>query len=110
MRSLPLADTQTFTDCLQLQGPGMHARGAGTGHIRCKCPHRFTIALPNPLQVNRIRPFTMPLMSIAATAIDQPQSREAVIASMLQYLHTDSVICRAEAGKLAEAQAKVWGV
>lgn len=39
---------------------------------------------PSPLQVQRIQPFTMPLMSLAATALDQPKPREDVIATMLQ--------------------------
>ena len=35
-------------------------------------------------QLKRIQPFTMPLMSLAATAIDQPKGREEVIATLLQ--------------------------
>ena len=61
-----------------------------------------------PLQDNRIRPFTMPLMSLAATAIDQPKSRQKVTDTMLQYLDTDAICCREEPGKLANQQAKVW--
>ena len=59
------------------------------------------------MQDNRIRPFTMPLMSLAATAIDQPKSREKVIETMLRYLDTDAICCREEPGKLADLQAKV---
>ncbi len=59
------------------------------------------------VQAKRIQPFTMPLMSLAATAIDQPKSREAVIETMLQYLHTDPVCCRHEPGKMADLQHKV---
>lgn len=58
-------------------------------------------------QVKRIQPFTMPLMSLAATALDQPKPREDVIATMLQYLPTDSVICREEPGPVADRQAQV---
>ena len=36
------------------------------------------------LQIKRIQPFTMPLMSLAATALDQPKHRDEVIATMLQ--------------------------
>ena len=61
----------------------------------------------NSMQDNRIRPFTMPLMSLAATAIDQPKSRDKVIDTMLQYLDTDAICCREEPGKLADMQAKV---
>lgn len=58
-------------------------------------------------QAKRVQPFTMPLMSLAATAIDQPKDREAVIEAMLQYLHTDPVCCRHEPGKLADRQNRV---
>lgn len=58
------------------------------------------------LQAKRIQPFTMPLMSLAATAIDQPKERGDVIEAMLQYLHTDPVCCRHEPGKLANLQHK----
>lgn len=67
-------------------------------------------------QLKRIQPFTMPLMSLAATAIDQPKQREEVIATLLQYLPTDSVLCRDEPGllperqRLAERQKQVGGV
>ncbi|KAL4426546.1 hypothetical protein ABPG77_008404 [Micractinium sp. CCAP 211/92] len=59
-------------------------------------------------QVKRIQPFTMPLMSLAATALDQPKPREDVIATMLQYLPTDTVLCRDEPGPLADRQAKLY--
>ena len=49
----------------------------------------------------------MPLMSIAATAIDQPQHRDMVIETMIQYVPTDPVICRLEPGKLADKQAAI---
>jgi ATP synthase F1 complex assembly factor 2 len=50
---------------------------------------------------------TMPLMSLAATALDQPQPREVVVSAMAGYLHTDPVVCRDEPGKLADRQAEV---
>eukprot|EP00887_Chlorella_sp_A99_P006386 scaffold3.g6386.t1 len=85
-----------------------------------KTPARRPLVLPSAAlamavaaeweqQAERIQPFTMPLMSLAATAIDQPKPREAVVESMLQYLPTDSVLCREErAGKLAERQAQIY--
>ena len=57
------------------------------------------------MQTKRIDASTMPLMSLAATAIDQPQHRDIVIETMLQYVPTDPVICRLEPGKIADKQA-----
>jgi ATP synthase F1 complex assembly factor 2 len=57
-------------------------------------------------QQKRIQPFTMPLMSLAATALDEPKPREDVVDTMLQYLPTDSVLCRDEPGELADRQAQ----
>ena len=45
-------------------------------------------------QHSRIDPNTMPLMSLAATAIDMPQSRETVADTIVSYLSTDPVVCR----------------
>ena len=59
-------------------------------------------------QKRKIQPFTMPLMSLAATAIDLPKPRSSVIATMLQYLPTDSVVCRSEAGTLADTQEQAY--
>lgn len=56
-------------------------------------------------QIRLIEPSTMPLMSLASTAIDQPQSREVVVNTMVQYVSTDPVVCRIESGELAERQA-----
>lgn len=70
-------------------------------------PQLCLAQLPDCLQDNRIRPFTMPLMSLAATAIDQPKPRQKVTDTMLQYLDTDAICCREEPGKLANHQAKV---
>ena len=56
-----------------------------------------------------MRPFTMPLMSLAATAIDEPAPRERVISTMLSYLHTDGALVREEAGSaLSRRQAEVF--
>ena len=49
----------------------------------------------------------MPLMSLAATALDQPKHRDDVIQTMLQYLSTDAVMCRDEPGPLADRQTQV---
>ena len=45
-------------------------------------------------QKNRVDPETMPLMQLAATAIDQPQSAEVVASSLCAFLPTDPVLCR----------------
>ena len=46
-----------------------------------------------------LRPYTMPLMKLAATAIDQiPTDRERVIHTLLKYFHSDSLLCWAEEG------------
>lgn len=50
----------------------------------------------------------MPLMGLAATAIDQPQPRARVIEHVSKYLHTDSACCRYEPGELADRQASVF--
>lgn len=71
-------------------------------------PLALAIAAEWEWQDNRIRPFTMPLMSLAATAIDQPKSRQKVTDTMLQYLDTDAICCREEPGKLANLQAKMY--
>ena len=60
------------------------------------------------VQVRRIDASTMPLMSLAATAIDQPQHRDIVIETMLQYIATDPVICRVEPGVLADKQNEIF--
>jgi ATP synthase F1 complex assembly factor 2 len=45
-------------------------------------------------QKNRVDPETMPLMQLAATAIDQPQSAEVIASSLCAFLPTDPVLCR----------------
>lgn len=45
---------------------------------------------------NRVVPDTMPLMSLAATAIDEPQSGETISSSLCSFLPTDPVLCREE--------------
>ena len=87
---------------------------------RLRTPARNPLVLPTrPLalavaaewaaQTSRGRPFTMPLMSLAATAIDEPAPREKVISTMISYLHTDGALVREEAGTaLAQRQAEVF--
>ncbi len=60
-------------------------------------------------QAGRLDSSTMPLTSLAATALDEPQPRETVIAAMLSYLPTDPVVCRAEAGPVAARQERLLG-
>ena len=58
---------------------------------------------------NDIRPFTMPLMTLASTAIDRvPVRREVIIFELLKFFHTDLACCRDQSGTpLAERQAEV---
>lgn len=82
-----------------------HAR---TCHRRANSDEHSVRRLPP--QAERIEPHTMPLTSVAATALDQPAARDSVAATMLQYLHTDSALCRAEPGPVAARQQEVrWG-
>jgi len=46
-------------------------------------------------------------MSLAAMALDKPRPRGIVIETLLQYIPTDPVFCRAEPGDLAEKQAEL---
>lgn len=43
---------------------------------------------------NKVDPETMPLTSLAATAIDEPQSGEMIASSLCSFLPTDPVLCR----------------
>jgi ATP synthase mitochondrial F1 complex assembly factor 2 len=70
-------------------------------------PLALAIAAEWEWQRQRIEPNTMPLMSLAATAIDQPQHRDIVIETMVSYIAADPVICRLDASPLAEKQAAV---
>ncbi len=60
------------------------------------------------LQIKRIQPFTMPLMSLAATALDQPKHRDEVIATMLQVGTTWAVHVTRSAGAALARQS--WAV
>ena len=88
---------------------------------RLRTPARNPLILPTyPLALavaaewasqtsGRIRPHTMPLMSLAATAIDEPAPRGKVISTMISYLHTDGALVREARGSaLAEKQAEVF--
>ncbi|MCO5561135.1 hypothetical protein L7F22_014756 [Adiantum nelumboides] len=56
-----------------------------------------------------IRPFTMPLMKLASTAIDKvPKERESIIQNLLEFFNTDAACCRdKEDSPLHELQAEV---
>lgn len=47
-------------------------------------------------QGSRIDANTMPLMSLASTAIDQPQAQDYVAEAIVSYLPSDPVLCRVE--------------
>lgn len=72
-------------------------------------PLALAVAAEWASQASRVRPFTMPLMSLAATAIDEPAPRERVVSTMLSYLRTDGALVREGAGtELAKRQAEVF--
>lgn len=87
---------------------------------RLKTPKRVPLAVPSKSlavavaaewewQSGRsVRPFTMPLMALVATAVDQmsqPEVRDLHVRKLLEHFHADVVLCRAEPGALAEHQA-----
>ncbi|XP_024359709.1 uncharacterized protein [Physcomitrium patens] len=99
----------------------------GSGYIvmldgrELKTPARKPLKVPNAAlalaiaaewewQQSGIRPYTMPMMKLAATSIDQiPRDRERVIHTLLKYFHTDSLCLRAEdTDPVAEKQSAVW--
>lgn len=88
-----------------------------------KTPGRATIAVPQralaeaiaaewEAQEGEIRPYTMPMMQLAATVIDHfPANRQAVEATILRFAETDTVCYRAEPGQPAELirlQKALW--
>ena len=95
----------------------------GSGDLdgrRLKTPKRVPLAVPSKSlavavaaewewQSGRsVRPFTMPLMALVATAVDQmsqPEVRDLHVRKLLEHFHADVVLCRAEPGALAEHQA-----
>ena len=87
---------------------------------RLKTPKRVPLAVPSKSlamavaaewewQSGRsVRPFTMPLMALVATAVDQmsqPEVRDLHVRKLLEHFHADVVLCRAEPGALADHQA-----
>lgn len=57
----------------------------------------------------QLRPYTMPLMKLATTTIDQvPFDREGIIESLLKYFHSDTVCCRSQNPLLAIQQTQEW--
>ncbi|KAF5843227.1 hypothetical protein DUNSADRAFT_903 [Dunaliella salina] len=85
-----------------------------------KTPGRHPLILPtHPLALaiaaewewqksGRPQPHTMPMMSIAAMAIDKPKPRDRLIEDLLKYAHTDVTCCRYEPGKVADRQAQMY--
>lgn len=59
-----------------------------------------------------IRPFTMPLMALVSTAVNQMaqgEVRDFHVRKLLEYFPSDVTLCRAEPGPLAERQKLVHG-
>lgn len=89
-----------------------------------KTPSRIPLRLPSrslafavahewDAQEHSIRPATMPMMTLASTALDLEQSAgaEDIISEMLHYFHTDTVCYQVTADqqdKLAALQHKKW--
>ncbi len=60
-------------------------------------------------EARTLRPFTMPIMALCATAIDRmPATRDATVESLLRFFHTDALCVRAEKPALAAQQAAAW--
>ena len=56
-----------------------------------------------------VRPFTMPLMGLVATAIDQmsqPEVRAFHVRKLLEFFPSDAVLYRHEPGPVADRQAE----
>ena len=86
-----------------------------------KTPRRVPLAVPSKSlalaiaaewhwQSGRsVRPFTMPLMGLVATAIDQmsqPEVRAFHVRKLLEFFPSDAVLCRHEPGPVADRQAE----
>lgn len=100
-------------------GPDGHRVALDGKPIRT--PGKAELLLPTPglaeavaaeweAQTDEIRPSDMPLMQIAATAIDHVAAqREGVIGEVVRYAETDLLCYRAEEpAALAERQAQLW--
>ena len=89
-----------------------------------KTPRRVPLAVPSKSlalaiaaewhwQSGRsVRPFTMPLMGLVATAIDQmsqPEVRAFHVRKLLEFFPSDVVLCRHEPGPVAERQERAHG-
>lgn len=60
-------------------------------------------------QQGRVRPFTMPLTALAATALDEPKPAGLVVDGLMRYLDTDGAAVRAPPGApLAAPQAALF--
>ena len=87
-----------------------------------KTPSKAKLALPSAglayaiaaeweyQEAQSIRPFTMPLMQLAATAIDRtPLVRSDTIDTLLKYFHTDPALCMAEEDTdLGQFEVEAW--
>ena len=101
-----------------LQGPGYHVTLDGRP---LRSPARAPLRLPtHPLALavaaewewqdaKNIRPYTMPLFSLCATAVDRvPHTREATVSQLLRFFETDALCVRSPTPSLAAAQAAAW--
>ena len=85
-----------------------------------KTPSRLPLAVPSRALATAVaaewewqsgksvRPFTMPLMALVATALDQmskPEVRDFHVRKLLEFFPTDVALVRAEPGALADRQA-----
>lgn len=73
----------------------------------------FAVAHEWDAQATDIRPTTMPLMSLASTALDlgKTSSKKELVDEMMHYFHTDTVCYQVTADqmeKLAALQTKKW--
>lgn len=87
-----------------------------------KTPSKAKLALPTEAlahaiaaeweyqEAKSIRPFTMPLMQLTATAIDRtPFVRSDTIDTLIKYFHTDPALCMIEEDTdLGRFQAEAW--
>eukprot|EP00164_Ancoracysta_twista_P005242 GFYU01007174.1.p1 GENE.GFYU01007174.1~~GFYU01007174.1.p1 ORF type:complete len:272 (-),score=61.61 GFYU01007174.1:28-843(-) len=89
--------------------------------IELKTPSRSPLVLPTEdlayavavewdSQDKKVKPLSMPLMTLSATAIDLvPVKRTEIVESMVNYLVTDTVLYRAESPKaLVQLQTETW--
>lgn len=91
---------------------------------KLRTPSLKVLLLPNAALANAIaieweyqstssiRPFTMPLMQLATTAMDRtPQDRDENVRTLLRYVHSDPGLCWVDdpGTPLARAHDEAWG-